>query len=350
MDPSKILFIGLGKSAVGWYRCYLPAMHMGADWIGVAGEPPEMALQTGLAKGQTAFPDLDSYEVIVVQQARGTGWLKVIRNLQRNGVKVVYEVDDYLHAIHRMPDHDYRRHFDKKELARLELCMRVCDGLIVSTEFLARRYAKFNSNVYVCENGIDLARYALTRPPRPSVNIGWAGATGHQRAAQPWIEVAGKVMAQREDTCFVSIGQQFGEMLRPRFPNRSISIPFTLIDTYPSAMTMFDVALAPAGRGDFYKGKSDLRWLEAGALGIPIIADPQTYPKIEHGVNGFHAEDASEVEELLLRLVDDADLRTRVGAAAKDYVATSRDMRVAVRQWERVFDELIRSSPTSSSS
>lgn len=350
LDPTKVLFIGLGKSAVGWYRCYLPAMHMGADWVGVAGRPPKMVLQTGLAKGQTAMPDFDEYEVVVIQQPRGTDWLRVIRRMQQNGIKVIYEVDDYLHAIRKMPDHDFSQHFNREALRELELCMRVCDAMIVSTEFLARRYAKFNRNIYVCENGLDLARYALTRPPRPSVNIGWAGATGHERAVRPWLEAVGRVLGQRDRAFLVTIGQQYAEFLRPRFPSRVFSIPFTMIDTYPSAMTMLDIALAPAGPGDFYKGKSDLRWVEAGALGIPTIADPVTYPKIEDRVNGFHAETPEEVEALLLELVDDDDLRTRVGRNAYEYVQAERDMRVAVRQWERVLVEVTSStSPVAAS-
>jgi len=133
----------------------------------------------------------------------------------------------------------------------------------------------------------------------------------------------------------------YADALETAFPNRTLSIPFTLIDTYPSAMTMFDVALAPAGKSAFFQGKSDLRWLEAAALGVPIVADPQTYPDITHGVDGFHANSAAEVPELLRELVDDEELRTRVGANARKYVEEKRDMRVAVRQWEAMFEALL---------
>lgn len=55
-------------------------------------------------------------------------------------------------------------------------------GLIVSTDFLARRYRTFNSNVFVCRNDLDLKRFDLTRVPRGRVNVGWSGATGHAEA------------------------------------------------------------------------------------------------------------------------------------------------------------------------
>jgi hypothetical protein len=37
--------------------------------------------------------------------------------------------------------------------------MKACDAMIVSTPWLAKRYRKFNSRIFVCKNGIDTKRY-----------------------------------------------------------------------------------------------------------------------------------------------------------------------------------------------
>lgn len=341
LQGSDILFIGIGASAVGWYRCYLPALFLGADWIGVVNTPPDLGYITGLVANATKMPRFEDYKVIVVQQPRGRGWLRLIRELQERGIKVIFEVDDYLHAIRKTEGHDFKEFFGKKDIADLELNMRVCDGIICSTEYIARRYRRFNSHVWVCENGLDMGRYKLTRPPRPTITIGWAGATGHASSVMPWMEETARVMMRRPSTCFASIGQNFADTLSDLFPGRTISVPFTMVETYPAAMTLFDLALAPAGNGNFFRGKSDLRWLEAGALGIPIIANPLVYPKIQHGVNGFHADSAADVAPLLELLIDDAQLRLSIGEAARAYVAENRDMKIACRQWERVFRGLL---------
>jgi glycosyltransferase involved in cell wall biosynthesis len=341
LEGKDVLFIGLGTSAVCWYRCAMPAMCMGADWIGVVGEPPNLRYLTGYVRGGTNMPRYEDYRVVVVQQPRGNGWLRLIRGMQERGISVVFEVDDYLHGIRKMPDHDFRESFGRDELRRLELNMRVCDAVICSTEYIARRYRSFNGRVFVCENGIDTGRYRLTRPQRPTVNVGWAGGTGHARAALPWLSRMPAVMRARERTCFVSIGQNFADALAPMFgEGRCISVPFTLIDNYPAAMCLLDVALAPAGKGAFFRGKSDLRWVEAGALGIPTVADPAVYPNIEHGVTGFHASSPREAEELVLELIDDPKLRLQVGEAAREYVLAHRDMRVAVGAWRRALVEV----------
>lgn len=341
----RVLFIGLGATAVAWYRCFMPAMFMGADWIGVLEQPPNLRYVTGLVGGKTALPRYEDYDVIVVQQPRGKKWLKLIKGLQARGVKVLAEVDDYLHGIERMPDHDFRGGFTKDTLRLMEENWRACDGMIVSTPYIAMKYKRFAKQMFVCENGLDTARYRLTRPERPSVNIGWAGGTGHTRAALPWIKEAHAVLGERDNTCFISIGQNFAEAFQARYGSRAVSVPFTALETYPAAMTMLDVALAPADtKGDgrsFFKGKSDLRWLEAGALGIPIIANPTVYSKITHGVDGFHANTNEEVLELLLQLVDDPTLRLEVGANAKRYVEENRDMKIAVRQWQQAVASLV---------
>lgn len=339
--PPDVLFIGRGATPVAWYRCYLPALFMGADWIGVIDEPPDLRLVTGMVRGRamTMPQNFFDYKVIVVQQPAGEGWRRHIRRLQERGVKVLFEVDDYVHAIRKLPKHDYREHFNRDHLRELERTMRVCDGIICSTEYIARRYRAFNENVWVCENGLDVGRYELTRPERPTVNIGWAGGTGHEHAVHDWMVEAGRVMVRHDDTCIITIGQAFALGFREAFgERRTLYIPFTALEVYPAAMTMFDIALAPAGKGLFFKGKSDLRWLEAGALGIPIIADPDVYPKIEHGVTGFHARTPSEAGELLEELVSNRKLRLEVGANAKEYVSKHRDMRVAVRRWVEVLN------------
>lgn len=342
VDPGKVLFVGQGKSAVCWYRCALPATFLGADWVGMAGIPPKVAFVTGLVKRKSQMPAFDSYDVLVVQQPRGEGWKKVIRGLQERGVKVVFEIDDYVHAIAKMEDHDFRKSFDKEALRDLEMNMRICDAVICSTEYIAAKYRRFNTNIHVCRNGIDPARYNLTRPPRPTVNIGWAGATGHARAAIPWFKQVFEIMEVRPNTTCVTIGQNFADAFKPHFGEaRAISIPWTLLDVYPAAMTMFDIALGPASTARFFRGKSDLRWLEAAALGVPIVAHPAVYGEIEHGVTGMLADTPELAGDHLLELVDDDKLRLEIGSNAREYVLEHRSMAVASKRWSEVLDLVV---------
>lgn len=345
-----VLFIGLGASPVCYYRAMLPAMALGADWIGLNGEPPKIGWATGLAKDengipQSAMPDLFRYKIIVIQQPHGEGWVKLIRGLQEAGVKVVFEIDDYLHGIKHLKDHDFAKNFDNQVLSSFEEAMKACDALIASTEWIRGNYSHFNKNAYLCMNGIDLGRYKLTKPKRDKVNIGWAGATGHMQTIMPWLQQVAGLMRQNPDVNFVSIGQTFADGFKPHFgDDRSISVPWAAIEQYPSAMTMFDIALAPGGHGGWWRGKSDLRWLEAGALGIPVIANPKVYPEVEDGVTGMTAISPHEMAEKLWGLVGDRGLRERIGAQARDYIAENRSMKQMGDQWADCFRSVIAGS------
>jgi len=336
----KTLFLANGSTPVAWYRCALPAMYLDLDWVGLAGAPPELLFVTGMTERPLSRADMAGYDVVVLQQPDSEAWLREIRALQAAGTVVLFEIDDYVHSVRKKADHVNAKKFGQKRLHGYEMCMRACDGIIVSTPWLASKYRAFNPRVWVCRNGLDLGRYNLTRPRRPGVAIGWSGGMGHTNAAEPWLKDVANVMAQRPETRFVSVGQPFAEALMPQFgPERCMSVGFAPLDTYPATMTMFDIALAPAGKSNFYRGKSDLRWLEASALGIPLIADPDVYPDIEHGVTGFHASTPAEMRELLLELVDDPELRERVGAQAQAHIREHRDMRAMAGQWAQALQE-----------
>lgn len=339
LEGKDILFMGIGRSAVLWYRCALPALHLGADWVGVRGQPPGVQVLTGLVRGETKLPHYEDYKVIVVQQPHGRAWLRKINTLREQGIKVLYEVDDYLHGVGKQKHHDYGKHYTKQFLAEHEMCMRKCDGIIASTEYVARRYRKFNPNVYLCRNGIDIDRYRLTRPQRPTVNIGWAGATGHMDRLIEWINAIAPLLRKHENTCLVTIGQPGVAQAVAKMigEERAIGIPFAPLETYPAAMCLMDIALAPAGETTWYRGKSDLRWLEASALGIPTVASGrEIYTDIEDDRTGFLVSDMQDLYEVVELLIEDADERRHVGEAAREYVETHRTSDIAAAQWFEV--------------
>jgi len=336
----RTVFLGKAGTATSWYRCALPAMALGVSWVGMAGEPPAVHFPTGVTDGRLDFGDLSRFDVVVVQQPHGRGWLHAIRELQAAGTRVLFEIDDYVQAVRKAADHDFRASFGREVVEAYELSMRVCDGIVCSTEYLARRYRAFNKHVWVCRNGLDLKRYALSKPARDLVSIGWAGGTGHRSAMATWLPAVAEVMRAEPNTRFVTVGPSFADELAGEFGReRTLALPFAPLDTYPASMTHFDIALAPAGKGAFYQGKSDLRWLEASALGTPLIADRAVYPDVEHGVTGFQVEGPGEVREHLLALVRDAELRRRVGETARAHVAEHRSIEAMAPQWAAAIEE-----------
>jgi glycosyltransferase involved in cell wall biosynthesis len=342
----KTVFVGKSMTGICWYRCALPAMALGQDWVGVRGAPPKLEPITGLTRRPFEFEHLAEHDVVVLQQPGSREWLHAIRRLQDAGVKVLFEIDDYVRSVRKIRTHEARSDFSRDHIEGIERNMRVADGLIVSTPFLAQRYRKFNANVWICRNGLDLRRYDVEPAPRSGVTIGWAGGVGHIDAMRPWLPVVADALHSHPDARFVTIGQPFADELAPEFgPDRCFSVPFAALEMYPAAMTQFDLALAPSSGSGLFRGKSDLRWLEASALGLPAIADPDVYSDIEHGVTGLHAATPEQAREALFALLADEALRTRIGAAARDHVREHRSIQAVAPMWQKAIAEVAGAVP-----
>jgi glycosyltransferase involved in cell wall biosynthesis len=339
----KTLFIGWGVSVVSYYRAFLPAVALGADYVAWIGDEKarEIQLLTGLGERPPTIAELFDYDVLVIQQPRGVRWMKLIRELQAAGVTVLYEIDDYVQSARKIKSHELTDIFDADFVREMEMAMRVTDGIVCSTDYLARRYRSFNDRTWACYNGIDLKRYAWPKPAREGVTIGWAGGVGHKASLARWEPAIRSVLRARPETRFVSVGHgAAADYLEEFGPQRAIGLPPGKIEVYPAAMTVFDIAIAPSAENNLFRGKSDLRWLEASALGLPLVAHPDVYPEIEDGVTGVHARNPAEVESALLRLVDDRELRERIGAQAYAHVAEHRRIEVAAERWRSVLLEV----------
>lgn len=316
----------------------MPGFYLGCDWISVQGTPPQLGLLTALKRGGVSMPNFEDYKIVIVQQVAGRAWMNLIYRLREKGIAVLYEIDDYLHGVHKVPGHAAQHVFTKKRMPDYEMCMKASTGMIVSTDWLADTYRQFNPNIFVCQNSIEGKRYAQYEIPSRisgTINIGWAGGFGHQQAVASWLPAVRRILDERDDVRFISVGLTVADLLdRPR---QAIALPPVLAENFPGVLTNFDVAIAPAGRSKWYAAKSDLRFVETGALGIPLVSDPFVYGSVKDGETGLLAETSEEAYEALIALVNSAELRQRIGGAAKEYVHAERIIEVGVEQWERVF-------------
>ncbi len=337
MSSSDVLFLGRGRTPDCWYRCALPAIFLDADWAGALGTPEnELVLVTGGMRRPMLQEQLFAYEIVVIQHARGPGWPDLIEGLRRAGVTVLYDAEGDVHAWH---DPARRSHSPEVRavLRDAERSIAVCDGVIVGSEKLAGRLGHVASRIWICEDGLDLGRFAVTRAPHEGVVLGWAGGPGDAELAVGWLRAIDAVMTARDDVRFVSVGEPYADLLRERHGDRRcLTIPYGQHESFAAAMASVDVALAaPDGSAN-----GDRRWLEAAACGLPVIADRAANPRIEDGVTGFRASTAKEAGALMRKLAADARLRDAVGQAAREHVFAHRDMRVAARSWATVLADV----------
>lgn len=341
LGSEDVLFLGRTHSAVSWYRTGSPALTLGCDWKGGYGPPNDFTILADLSRNPFEAPEYDKYKIIVVQQAFGSDWQAQIYRWRDKGIKVLYEIDDFIHGVHKIPGHAGAKAFAKSRLPLYEACMAACDGMLCSTEFLASTYRKYNENTFICRNGVEGYRYRdLELPKREGIHVGWAGGEGHQGNVIPWIRQLELLMRENESLYFFCLGLDFVKDMAKDTRERAIHIPFVLIELFPGVLCNFDIAMAPAGRSHFYRAKSDLRWLETGALGIPLVADSLVYSGIQDGVTGMQVNDPLEARLAVKALADNEDYRLEIGANAREYVLNNRTIEHTCSDWEQAFIEI----------
>jgi glycosyltransferase involved in cell wall biosynthesis len=90
-------------------------------------------------------------------------------------------------------------------------------------------------------------------------------------------------------------------------------------------LSQCDICLQPLDDTKFNRYKSDIKFLEAGAAGLAVIASPVVYEDyIDHGKTGLIASSPKEWKDLLMKLVKDVGYRKTLGANAKAYVRENR--------------------------
>jgi len=207
--------------------------------------------------------------------------------------------------------------------------MKMSDGLICSTPCLAELYKRFNDDIMVVENSIDLSLWDFAAPRRKShrVNIGWAGGGTHVEdldiIKEPIFEVLNKYKNVHFTIWAGETPWGYPGWMKDHERIHRIYKAKT-IKAYPKAFRKagFDIGIAPLVDNNFNRGKSNLRWLEYSASGIPTVASDVMHfsQSIKHGFNGFLCESKEDWVNCLSNLVESDNLRQTIGLNAKNTV------------------------------
>jgi glycosyltransferase involved in cell wall biosynthesis len=124
------------------------------------------------------------------------------------------------------------------------------------------------------ENAIDFELYdkCENKSNNKMLRIGWAGGDAHGRDLKILENVILEILHKHKNVefCFFGMRPPFLEY-NPRIIHHSSWVG---IDRYPEELAKlgFDIGVAPLKDNIFNRCKSNLRWLEYSALGIPTVA------------------------------------------------------------------------------
>jgi hypothetical protein len=261
------------------------------------------------------------------------------------GRRVLVNIDDYLPAVPKQwkrGSHGHGHVFDAEIQRRHRECIGIADGALCSTPWLARKYSSV-TETFVCRNGLDMGRYEQPPVEHDTRIIGWSGGTGHIGALRAVAPAIRRVMEDVPESLFVSQGDDALSVVDGgsglfadedgKLTRRGAHFTWSDLWSYPRDMACFWVGLAPAEDNDFYRAKSQLRFYEAAAVGVPLVAAPM-YDEICHGVDGFLAHSEGEWYERVYELLTDDELRHAMSAAARRRALDEFDINVRAAEWD----------------
>ncbi len=153
---------------------------------------------------------------------------------------------------------------------RIRLACSLADTLLVSTEVLAGHFNNLHDDIKVIPNR--LSKQLWAHPINTALNgkklrVGWAGAGQHQ-ADLAWLKDLVEATHEQYDWVF------FGDHPKGIDPQLiEFHAPVDLLH-YPQKLQQLNLnlAVAPLVNNAFNAAKSNLKLLEFGALGLPVLA------------------------------------------------------------------------------
>ncbi|ELH5362000.1 glycosyltransferase, partial [Pseudomonas aeruginosa] len=228
------------------------------------------SIDGALSIGLMHVADLERYapDVLVLQRQVGEERLEAMRRMQAfSRAFKVYELDDYLPNVPLKSAH--RQHLPKDILRTLRRGLGYVDRFVVSTPALAEAFAGLHPDIRVIENRLPVGwwqglRAQRRRGERP--RVGWAGGSSHTGDLELIADVV-RELADEVDWVFFGMCPP---SIRPFVREVHAGVP---IERYPRALAALDLdlALAPVEQNLFNECKSNLRLLEYGACGFPVV-------------------------------------------------------------------------------
>lgn len=220
--------------------------------------------------GLLQVPDLERLDpdVIVLQRQIGDERLDAMRRIKKfSRAFTIYELDDYLPNLPLKSVH--RPQMPKDILKSLRKGLSFVDRFTVSTAPLAEAFAGLHGDIRVVENRLPVdwwsglsSKRQRGRKPR----VGWAGGVSHTGDLELITDVV-KELAGEVEWVFMGMCP---DRIRPYVHELHAGVA---IDQYPAALARLDLdlALAPVEQNLFNECKSNLRLLEYGACGFPVV-------------------------------------------------------------------------------
>lgn len=200
--------------------------------------------------------------------------------------------------------------------------VQISHTVLAGNDYLAAFARQHASNVHVMPTTVNCDLVTPRSEPSPAKipTIGWIGS--HSTA--PYLEAILPALQQ--------LARRYRFRLLVVGAGRSISLDAAECINLPweaqretRDFQSLDIGIYPLPDTDWSQGKCGLKAIQYGAVGIPCVCSPIGVNRqiVRAGETGLFANSQEEWVAALSQLLDDAGLRRRMGAAAREHIAAN---------------------------
>ena len=322
-----VLGLPVNATAVGHYRVTAPLAELEAAGRVIA--------RVAYESPSTVDIERLSPDTIVLQGRYSEGSAgDILRMKKYSNALRVFELDDYIVSAPKKNTHARNKPANTEQMLREGIGL--CDRVVVTTQSLADALSSMHSEIRVVPNMLQpepWARLTSRRSTSSKPRVGWGGGTSHSGDLEIIADVV-RELANEVEWVFFGMCP---EALRPYIHEFHGTVG---LDTYPFKLASLnlDLALAPLEFHIFNDCKSNLRLLEYGACGYPVIC---TDTKAYDGFLPCTKVRSNSTEEWIAAIrmhLADPDASYRMGdelreAVLRDYMLNGKNLQHWLWGW-----------------
>jgi len=235
--------------------------------------------------------------------------------ISKMGKPIIYDIDDIVYIPHASQANRFVKFL--KYPRKITAILRLSSHIIVVTRYLEVFARKYNKNVTFIPPTIDTNKYFIKQKGAThKICVGWTGS--HSTSAYlVLLENVLRRLAEKYDIRIKAIGDK-----KFKIGGLNIEAKSWSADDEVGDIQDIDIGLYPLPKNEWVMGKGGLKALQYMGMGVPAVCTRvgAVLDFIQDGVNGFLADSDEEWIEKVSRLIEDFDMRTRMGLAARETV------------------------------
>jgi glycosyltransferase involved in cell wall biosynthesis len=277
-----------------------------------------------------------NFDVIFIQREAyflGTSFFE--KRAFRSGAYVIFDFDDSIWIADTSPAN---LKWEKlKRPKKFFVNIRNAHCVIAGNRYLALKAKSYNKNTVLIPTTIDTDFHKPRLELRNSgkVTIGWSGSLSTLKHFETLVPI------------LQTLKQKYGELICFRLlgvKNYSSSLQDLTSVGWSAArevdeLNKFDIGIMPLPDDEWSLGKCGLKALSYMACEVPSVASAvgANMDFIIHGQNGFLSSNSEEWISYLSRLIEDRELREKIGAAGRVTVETNYSVNAHKHKYLEVF-------------